>query len=107
VILLDTILSPSAELDAGIAAQTILLGAVEKGLGGCMVGNIRREELSQVLSLPGHLSILLVLALGKPVESIELEDPPPGGSVKYYRDGGGRQHVPKRALAELIHESYS
>ncbi len=106
VILLDTALSPSADLDAGISAQTILLGAVEKGLGGCVVGNVRREDLGRELSLPGHLKILLVLALGKPAEAVLLEDLSPGGSASYYRDARRVQHVPKRALEDLIHASY-
>ncbi len=99
--------SPDAEVDLGIAAQTILLGAAEKGLGGCMFLSIRREALAQVLGLPASLPVALAIALGKPVETVVLEDLPPGGSVKYYRDAEGRHHVPKRTLAELVHARYA
>lgn len=91
-----------ADLDAGIAAQTILLGAVERGLGGCMFGSVRREELARRLGLPGTLAIALVIALGRPVEKVVLDGLAPGGSVKYWREPDGTHHVPKRGLDELI-----
>jgi len=34
-----------ARFDLGIMAQTMLLGAVEKGLGGCMIGALNRDRL--------------------------------------------------------------
>ena len=102
VVLGDTGIANNFGCDHGIAAQTILLGAVERGLGGCMIGNIRRDELRQVLTLPERYEILLVLALGKPVEEVVLEDLPADGGVKYWRDGRDVHHVPKRALAEII-----
>ncbi|MBU0490298.1 MAG: nitroreductase family protein [Chloroflexi bacterium] len=63
VILGDTQLRSSFGCDHGIAAQSILLGATERGLGGCIIGSIRREELRQALGIPDHYEILLVLAL--------------------------------------------
>jgi nitroreductase len=93
---------PVADIDVGIAAQTILLGAVERGLGGCMFGSVRREELARGLGLPDTLAIALVIALGKPVEKVVLDGLAPGGSVKYWREPDGTHHVPKRGLDELI-----
>ena len=92
----------AADIDVGIAAQTILLGAVERGLGGCMFGSVRREELARRLGLPDTLAIALVIALGKPVEKVVLDGLAPGGSVKYWREPDGTHHVPKRGLDELI-----
>jgi nitroreductase len=91
-----------AEFDAGISAQTILLGAVERGLGGCIFASVRREELARRLGLPDTLEISLVIALGKPVEKVVLDGFAPGGSVKYWREPDGTHHVPKRGLEELI-----
>ena len=82
-------------------AQTMLLGAVEKGLGGCMLGAIDRERLSQILGLD-NVEISLVLALGKPVEDVRIVELPEDGSIKYYRDDAGVHYVPKRRLGELI-----
>ena len=44
VVLGDTEITRSFGCDRGIAAQTMLLGAVEKGLGGCMIASIDRER---------------------------------------------------------------
>ena len=107
VLLLDTEISKAADFDVGIVAQTILLGAAERGLGGCMLLNVRKEALAQSLKLPAHLAIALVIALGKPVEKIFLEDRRADGAVTYYRDAEQTHHVPKRTLAELIHARYS
>jgi len=107
VILGDTEIRKSFGCDHGIAAQSIMLGAAERGLGGCMIGSIDRGELRQVLDIPEQYDILLILALGKPKETVVLEEVGPDGSVKYYRDADGVHHVPKRSLDELILREYS
>ena len=102
VVLGDTQISRTFGCDHGIAAQSILLGAREKGLAGCMIGLIQREELRTALDIPTRYEILLVIALGKPREQIVLEDVGPDGDIKYRRDSAGVHHVPKRSLKELI-----
>ncbi|MHC4626799.1 MAG: nitroreductase family protein, partial [Planctomycetota bacterium] len=102
IILGDTQLSEFADCDHGIAAQSILLGAAEKGLGGCMIGTVRRRQLGEALGIPPRYKILLVLALGKPAEKVVLEAIGPDGSIEYWRDADGVHHVPKRPLDELI-----
>lgn len=88
--------------DDGIAAQTMLLGAVERGLGGCMIGAFQRQQLSAEFQLPDHLYLRLMLALGRPAETVVLEILPPGGDIRYWRDAAGVHHVPKRTLEELV-----
>jgi len=90
------------DIDAGIVAQTILLGAVERGLGGCVFASVKREELARRLALPDTLKVALVVALGRPVEKVVLDELAPGGSVKYWREPDGTHHVPKRRLDELV-----
>jgi nitroreductase len=107
VILLDRTISQGADTDVGIVAQTMLLGATNLGLGGCMFGAVKRDELASRLNLPDHLSVALVLALGKPTERVVLEGLPPDASIRYYRDAQGTHHVPKRALEDLILTAYS
>lgn len=87
--------------DDGIVAQTLMLAAVNDGYAGCMVAAVNRPKLAQVLEIPEHLDILMVLALGRPAESIILE-PMVDGKYPYYRDAEGRHHVPKRSLDEVI-----
>lgn len=102
IILADTDISRNVGCDHGIAAQNILLGATEKGLGGCIIGSLQLQELRKVLAIPTRYEILLVIALGKPKETVVLESVGPDGAIKYWRDEKGGHHVPKRSLEELI-----
>jgi nitroreductase len=102
VMLGDTEVGRFWDYDAGIAAQSILLGATEKGLGGCMIANIQRDGLRKALSIPSRYEILLVLALGKPRETVILETVEPGRDTRYWRDDKGVHHVPKRRLDDII-----
>jgi len=102
IMLGDTQISEFTDCDHGIAAQSILLGAAEKGLAGCMIGTVRRKELSDAMAIPSRYKILLVLALGKPAESATIETVGDDGSIEYWRDPDGVHRVPKRPLDELI-----
>ena len=102
VILGDKDISQSAGCDHGIAAQSILLGATERGLGGCMVASVNRDRLRQALGIPSRYNILLVLALGKPRETVVVETMGSDGDTKYWRDTENVHHVPKRSLDDII-----
>ncbi len=102
VILGDTEINRSFDCDHGIAAQSILLGAVEKGLNGCIIGSIHREKLAKALDIPSKYEILLVLAMGEGKEKVQLETARPDGDIKYWRDSSGVHHVPKRPLDDII-----
>ncbi|MCF8365636.1 MAG: nitroreductase family protein [Bacteroidales bacterium] len=102
IILGDLTIKNEVKNDQGIAAQSMLLGATEKGLGGCIIGSVNKEKLRALLKIPSHLEILLVVALGKPIEKIELENLPENDDIKYWRDLQGVHHVPKRNLNDLI-----
>ncbi|MEW6490352.1 MAG: nitroreductase family protein [Thermodesulfobacteriota bacterium] len=102
VLLVDETIATDWWCDDGIAAQTICLAAVERGLGGCMIGNVQKDRLREALKIPAHLRIRLVLALGKPSERVVLEPLPPDGDVRYWRDPEGVHHVPKRSLEEIV-----
>ncbi len=102
VVLLDRTISDNFLCDDGIAMQNILLGAVEKGLGGCIIRSINKPRLTTILQLPVHLDIIDVVALGKPVENVVITDVGEDGDIKYYRDENGVHFVPKRSLDELI-----
>ncbi len=102
IILGDTTVSKTFEYDYGIAAQSILLGAVDKGLGGCMIATIDKDQFAKALNIQSHLRILLVIALGKPAEQAVIEPVGPDGNIKYWRDDKQVHHVPKRSLDEII-----
>ena len=91
------------EVDHGIAAQSILLGAVEQELGGCMVGMVNRKELQIILNIPVRYEILLVLAIGKPKEKFVFEPCEPNGeNTRGWWDEQGVRHIPKRQLEDII-----
>lgn len=105
IILGDSEISKNFYCDHGIAAQSMLLGATEKGLGGCIIGSIKREELRSILAIEKQYEILLVLALGTPKEKVVLEETI-GGDIKYWRDDDEIHHVPKRPLSDIIINKY-
>jgi nitroreductase len=102
VILGDKTITEAFSPDEGIAAQSILLGAMEKGIGGCMLGALNRKMLFEVLNIPHQYKILLVIALGTPGEEVVIEDLTEGGTTAYYRDEDDVHHVPKRKLDDII-----
>ena len=91
-----------AHVDLGIAAQTIHLGAVEKGFGGVMVANINKDGLRKALDIQADFDILLVLALGKPNEEMVIETMGDDGSLQQWWDDKRARHVIKRPLDDLI-----
>ena len=102
IMLIDTEITKSVICDQGIAAQSILLGARERGLGGCMHAGIKRDELSKALGIPPRYEILLVLSLGKPKETAVIDAIGPDGDFRYWRDSESAHHVPKRSLDDII-----
>jgi nitroreductase len=104
--LLDTTITTNNYCDHGLAAQSILLGATEKGFGGCIIAAIDKERLRENLQIPNILEILQVIVLGKPAETVILDELKQGESHKYWRDKQNRQRVPKRTLDDIIFKTY-
>lgn len=102
VILDDKRVARSVGVDHAIAAQSILLGARTLGLAGCMIASINRDALRQVLGIADTFDIPLVVALGRPAETVVVDPIPAGGSTAYWHDEKGAHHVPKRALEDII-----
>ena len=101
VILGDTTIAKNFGLNHGICAQSMMLGAVEQGLGGCMIGAFNKEGVQNALAVPEQYEVLLLLALGKPIETVVIDDMNAGDSFAYYRDEKQVHHVPKRKLEDL------
>ncbi|MCL0048487.1 nitroreductase family protein [Dehalococcoidia bacterium] len=102
IVLGDTEVTTHFGCDHGIASQNIMLGARERGLGGCMLASINRPKLRAALNIPDRYEILLVLAIGKPAETVIIEPLGTDGDIGYWRDSQGIHHVPKRSLDEII-----
>ncbi len=88
--------------DVGIAGQIISMAAAEKGLGALLIGNFSPVKLAELLKLPETLVPMLVVAIGKPDETVVLTEVKEDGSTKYYRDEAGVHYVPKRSLEEIV-----
>lgn len=102
VMLCDRAGASAAACDSGIAAQTIMLGACDLGLGGCIVGAVDRDRLRVLLGIPDAFEILLVIALGRPVETVVIDLVDEGEDIRYRRDRYGIHHVPKRKVGDLL-----
>ncbi len=103
IVLCDQSIAKNKPIDDGIAAQTIMLGACEMGLGGCIFGNIKRRELAEALGIDtDSFTIDLVIAIGKPKEEVVITEVGADGSTTYYRDENQVHYVPKRKLEDLI-----
>ena len=89
-------------VDLGIAAQSMLLRATETGLGGIMIGNFSPAKIAEALSLPSHIVPMLIVAFGKPDETVVLTEAKAGESLKYYRDENDVHYVPKRKLEDIL-----
>ena len=102
VIACDQTLGKHKMWDEGIAAQSIMLGAVEKGLGGCMIGNFDPPAVKEALGLAENLTPVLLVAVGKPKETIVLTEAKPGDPLNYTRDENNVHYVPKRRLEDIV-----
>ena len=99
IIVCSAVTGRAVDIDLGIAAQSILLRAVENGLGGIFILNFRAQELQSALGLP--LPPIAVIAIGKPAENIFLVDAKPGESLSYYRKDGVH-FVPKLSVEDIL-----
>ena len=93
---LDSLLA----IDLGIFAQTLLLSATERGLGGCMFRSYNAGKVAEIVAVEG-MKPHLVIALGYPSEKVECVDVR-NGDIKYYRGDDDVHYVPKLSAEELI-----
>ena len=92
----------SPDTTIGIAGQTIQLGAASMGYAACMLGAIDRKAIQDELGVPADMTLHLLVALGKPGETVTLEDMPKDGTTSYWRTDDGVHHVPKRSLSDVL-----
>lgn len=92
--------------DAGLAAENIILAAMEEGIGSCLIGAFDEEKVKDLLDIPQQYTIHMLVALGYPAESPVLEElTTPDGSIKYWRDEKGVLHVPKKSLKHILYRN--
>ncbi|MFW6124040.1 MAG: nitroreductase family protein [Acidobacteriota bacterium] len=89
------------EWDAGAAIENMILTAWEAKIASCWLLSVERDEVRNLLEIPGQYIIDSVLALGYPAEEPVVEDMKE--SVEYWKDRDGCLHVPKRKLEKVLH----
>jgi len=90
-------------VDVGLAAENILLEAVEQGLGCCPILMFNEADLKLLLEIPDGYDIALVIAMGYPDETPVADEAK--DSLNVWVDDKGVRHVPKRKLKDIIHQN--
>jgi len=90
------------QINAGIAAEAIVLTAFEAGVGCCIQGAIEREKIKGLLGIPNQYALPLAIALGYPNEKPLLEETEKIEEA-YRVDETGTLHVLKRPLGSVLH----
>lgn len=103
VVLVSDTQNPYYERDVGFATENIVLTAEGDGLGSCVLSNIERVKIQDLLKVPLTFAVDSVIALGYKAETAVAEDM--RDSVKYWRDEHNVHHVPKRKLEDILHEN--
>ncbi|MDH7517585.1 MAG: nitroreductase family protein [Candidatus Thermoplasmatota archaeon] len=101
IILVKDLNNKYYERDVGLASENIVLAAEGEGIGSCILCNIDRDKIRDILKIPDDLHIDSLISLGYKAEQPVVEDLK--DSVKYWRDKNGVLHVPKRRLEDIIH----
>jgi nitroreductase len=101
VVLVKDTKNPYYQRDVGFATENIVLAAESFGIGSCILCNINKEKIQQILQVPGTRAVDSVIALGYKAEQSVVEDMK--DSVKYWRDGKNILHVPKQKLNDVLH----
>lgn len=102
LILINSEVKPATEdHDAGLAAGNICLGAMDKGLGSCLLGAIDKDPIKELLDIPDSHELDLAVGLGHPNQEIVLEEGT--DKIDYWLDEEGVFHVPKRPSDSILH----
>ena len=87
--------------DASLSAENIVLTAEAEGIGSCILLNVNKAKIKEILKIPEDLFVDSVIALGYKAEKCVIEEY--SDSVEYWRDENNILHVPKRKLEDIIH----
>jgi nitroreductase len=59
----------SYPIDVAIAIDHLTLVAVNEGLGTCWIGSFKEDKVKEVLGVPEHVRVVVLVTLGYPAES--------------------------------------
>ena len=87
--------------DVGFASENIAITAEAEKIGSCILCNINKNKIKEIINALGNLQVDSLIALGYIAEKSVIENMV--DSVKYWRDEKEIFHVPKRKLEDIIH----
>ncbi len=89
------------DVDIGIAETRMTLAAAADGVGSCILANIERDPIREVLGIPSSMEIATIVAFGYPTHASHIV-PMKNDDVRYYLDEKKDYCVPKRSREELF-----
>lgn len=93
-------ISSNGKYDVGLAIENMILYGMEEGISSCIIASFNKQKLREILDVPSHMEIELLVAFGYAAEKPIMEEMK--NSVKYYRVND-ILHVPKRNLRDIVH----
>jgi nitroreductase len=74
----DTKASPEWHVvDTTIALTHMVLAATAEGLGTCWIGSFFEDKVKEALDIPGHMTVVAMLAVGYPADPKDLDSKKP------------------------------
>ena len=90
--------------DEGLAASNLTLAAYAHGVGSCILGSVRVDELRNLLSIGDDLDVSCVIGFGYPAHKSTVKEVSMGEDIKYYMDENRDYIVPKKSISDTIVE---
>ena len=89
--------------DAGLAISNMTLAAWSHGVGSCIMGNIRRSQIVEILGIdPEQADIHSVIAFGYPTHTSRIEEVDKVAPLAYYLDEDRNYVVPRRKTEDVV-----
>ncbi|MFH1316196.1 MAG: nitroreductase family protein [Candidatus Woesearchaeota archaeon] len=104
IIISNKKISEDARYDVGLAAENITLTALEKGVASCIIASLEKQILMDILKIPSHYQIELLIALGYPAQESKETELKDINDIKYWLDENNVLNVPKRSMKYVLHE---
>ena len=91
------------QFDEGLAASNLTLTAYAHGVGSCIIGSVKHNELRALLDIGEEYDISCVIAFGYPTHKSTVTDAE-SGNITYYLDENKDYVVPKRTNEDTVRE---
>ena len=93
----------NGDVDAAAAIQNILIAAWGEKVASCWLKSINRKKIKDIFKITDNMEVDSIIALGYPNERPVVEDALE--SIRYWKDGDGILHVPKRKITDIVHNN--